>query len=305
MASASPPPPAYAATGPFHRALVLANPISGRGKAARAAHELSEGLNRMGIPAEVYLTQARRDGVRLLRELDDDTDLVCAVGGDGTLREVLEGLRDPGIAVASIPFGTANVVANELGLPRDVHHALEIVAGQRARALDVASVNGKLSIFVTGVGLDALTVQEMERRRRGPIRKSSYVGAFYHALRSYRPPRLRVAVDGEELDAEYGLVIVSNTVGYGGVLRLSQDARLDDGQLEVYLFRTGSLPEVVRGFARGLVGKLPGGPVAMRRARRVEVRSDEEVPFQVDGDFGGTTPVEVEVATTQYRILAP
>ena len=81
--------------------------------------------------------------------------------------------------------------------------------------------------------------------------------------------------------------------------------RIDDGQFEVYLFPTAKLPELCAAFFRGVFRRLPGGAVTMRQARAVRVESDEPVPYQVDGDPGGVTPVELEVAPNQYRLIVP
>jgi len=290
------------------RAVVIANPVSGRGRGARAAEELAAGLGRHGFAADVHLTHGRGDALAYLRSLGDSVGLVCSLGGDGTLRECFEGLVDPSVPVLVMPFGTANVLAHQLGLPRDVHRAVELAVAGRTQAIDVARVDGRMSFLVTSVGLDAMTVAEVERRRDGPIRKLSYVPALRAALRTYRPPRLRVEIDGEPLGAEFGLVLIANTGGYGGVMKLAADARIDDGLFEVYLFPTGRIGELARAFARGAVLRLPGGPVRMRRARRVTVESadaDEPVPYQVDGDAGGVTPVTLEVSPTRYRLVVP
>lgn len=290
---------------PYRRALVIANPVSGRGQGARAARELEEGLSRLGVPTELFLTTAPGDAYTRLRSETEGVDLVLAVGGDGTLSEVFEGLLDPEIAVGLVPYGTANVLATELKLPRDVHHALEIVTAGKVTPIDVAAVNGHLSFLCVGVGLDALAVQDVTDHRDGPITKWRYVGAVLRTLRRYRPPRLTVEVDGEPVEGEHGFVVASNVRGYGGVLHLAPDARIDDGSLEVYLFPTGRLPELIRAFARGFFRHLPGGAVTMRRGRRVRITSPEPVPYQVDGDHRGDTPIEVQVADRCYRVLAP
>jgi diacylglycerol kinase family enzyme len=155
------------------------------------------------------------------------------------------------------------------------------------------------------VGIDAITVAEVERRRKGPLRKWSYVPAFAAALRGYRPPRLTVDVDGERLAGEFGLVLMANTAGYGGVLRLDARARIDDGLFEVYLFPTGKLGELARAFARGALRRLPGGSVRMVRGRRIAIASPEPVPYQVDGDSGGVTPFALEVSSTRYQLIVP
>ncbi len=289
----------------FRRALIVANPIAGRGQGRKAAHELERGLRERGISAELYFTEKAGDAFSHLRSLDQGVELVVSVGGDGTLREVLDGLVDPTTPVGVLPFGTANVLSKELGLPRDVHHCIEILARGRVVPVDVANVNGRLSLLMTGVGIDAMVVREVERRRKGPITKWSYVTGALHALSRYAAPTLRVTLDGEALKKPAGFVLISNTINYGGVLSLAPDARMNDRQFEVYLFPTGSLPELAVAFARGALRNLPGGRVELRRAREIRVESETPVPFQVDGDLGGETPVDVRLAPNQYHLVVP
>ena len=290
---------------PYRNALVIANPISGRGQASKAARELRDGLRSRGVAAELYLTQGRGDAFTHLRTLEQPVDLVVSVGGDGSLREVLGGLVDPATPVSMLPFGTANVLAKELGLPRDVHHHLEILMAHRVVNVDVANVNGKLSLLMTGVGFDAEVVREVERVRKGPITKFAYLTASLRALRRYQPPRLRVTLDDEALPEEQGFVLISNTMNYGAVMNLAQDTRMDDGELEVYLFPTGSLLELGQAFLRGVVSHLPGGKVRMQRAKSIRVHSEAPVPVQVDGDPAGDTPVEIHIAPNRYRLVVP
>jgi diacylglycerol kinase (ATP) len=275
-------PRIHVAEAPYRTALVVANPVSGRGLGAKAAHELRDGLQSLGVDARVHLTTGRGDALRTLRAAGADLDLAVAVGGDGTLREVLEGLVDPETAVGLLPFGTAKLAA-----------------------LDVASVDGRMSFLALGVGLDGSIVRTVEERRTGPITKWSYVTAAARTLVRYSPPRLTVELDGEAQPGEYGLVLVCNTRGYGGLLHLDPESRLDDGRFEVYLFPTGRLTELVSALARGVLKSLPGGPVRMQRARRVRVDSPEPIPYQVDGDAGGVTPVELEIRPNQYHLVVP
>jgi YegS/Rv2252/BmrU family lipid kinase len=293
------------ADAPFRRALVVANPIAGRGQGASVACELSEGLKRLGARTQVYLTTGPGDAWHWLRSEGAGADLVVAVGGDGTLREVLDGLVDPEVPVGLVPMGTANALAAELDLPRDVHHALEVFARKRTTPLDVATVNGTLSFLVTGVGFDGRCVREVDARRNGPITKLAYGPAVLRALRGYRAPELSVEIDGERLDETFGLVLASNITHYGGFLRLAGEGRLDDGHFEVYLFRGVSAVGLAAHALRGVLGRLVGRSCEVRRAKRLRVSSDEPVPFQVDGDYGGETPVELTVSETQYRLLLP
>jgi len=301
----SDPMPADPDLKPYRRALVVSNPISGRGQGVKAAHEVVAGLQQRGVPAELFLTEAQGDAFTRLRSLEEGIDLIVAVGGDGTLREVLEGLVDTEIPVGILPFGTANVVASQLGLPRDVHHHVEILLRKKVTRIDAARVNGHLSVLVTGIGFDAMAVKDVADRREGPISKLSYVTAVLRTMYGYRPPRLRVEVDGKQLPREYGLVLIANTLHYAGILHMAPETRVDDGKFEVYLFPTAKLSELCGAFFRGVCRRLPGGAVTMRQARAVRVESDEPVPYQVDGDAGGVTPVELEVGPNQYRLIVP
>lgn len=289
----------------FSRALIVANPIAGRGRGETVARAVAEGLRRRGVPAELYLTRARGDGRARVRGLEAGVNVVVAVGGDGTLREVLDGLPDPGVPVGLVPLGTANVMSRDLGLPRDVDRALDVMTAGKVTRIDVARVNGHLCCLATGVGLDGMVVREVDPRRRGPITRWRYVLALLRVLMRYRPPRLAVQVDGVEDREAYGLVLISNIVHYAGMLRLSRDRRLDDGQFEVYLFRDASRRALASAALRGAVGRLPGGACELRRARRVRVTSDRSVPYHVDGDYGRETPVEFSVCDRQHRLLAP
>ena len=298
-------PPRLHPEAPYQRALVVANPVAGRGQGAKAAQEVVEGLSRMGIPAEKHLTTARGDGRARVRCLEDGIDLVVSVGGDGTLREVFDGLLNPEVVVGMIPMGTANVLSLDLGLPRDVDRALEVFAAGRTATIDLALANGHVSFLVTGIGLDARAVREVERARQGPITRWSYLSAMARALRGYRAPELSVEIDGVLERHSCGLVLISNIINYGGFMKLDATRKLDDGLFEVYLFPRARVRDLLAAAARGIVAHLPGGGVRMVRAKRVLVDAPEPVPIQVDGDYRGETPLEFEVSGRQVRLLVP
>lgn len=178
--------------------------------------------------------------------------MVVAVGGDGTLREVLAILR-----------------------------------GKCIR-LDVARVGGRLCFLAASVGFDAMAARELERRRRGPVRRWTWAGALARTFARYRPPRLTVELDGTALSGRWGLVIVGNCVLF-----------------EAYLLRGASRFGLAAAAVRGVVAGLPDGVCELRRARRVRITSEEPVPYQVDGDWGGETPMELEVLGRQHRVLVP
>lgn len=265
---------------------------------------IQEGLERHGLAATLHLSTGRGDATAQARSLTSSVDLVVAVGGDGTLREILEGLPHADIPLGLVPVGTGNVISSELGLPRQVEPALEILLAGKVAPLTVGRVNGRLCCFVTGVGLDAMTVREVERRRGGPITRWSYVAALLRVLKDYRPPRLTVEIDGRAEARAWGFVLIGNTRGYAGIMRLTS-RRSEDGSFQVYLFRAGGLPSLMTAALRGLVAAVAPGGCEAWPARHVRVAASSPVPYQIDGDYGGETPCEFVTSPTRYRIVVP
>ena len=291
---------------PFRRALVIANPIAGRGRARASAEELVAGLERAGIACELHFTGARGDARQRARSIEPEFDLAVSVGGDGTLGEVLEGLSGRDVPVAILPIGTANVMSLDLGIPGDPARVVPIIARARTSRLDTARVNAtRLSFLVTSVGFDAAAVHEVEARRRGPITRTAYFTAGLRALLAYRPPRLSVELDGKLLPGTFALVLASNIVHYGGYKILSADRRIDDGLFEVYLFQKGSRTSLLGYGLRAAFSGLPGGSCTLLRARRIRITSESPAPCQVDGDAFGETPVEIAVDPVQSRLVVP
>jgi YegS/Rv2252/BmrU family lipid kinase len=291
---------------PFRNALVIANPIAGRGRGEQFARDVAAMLARDGVACEVRTTAKRGDATAFAASLSPLADLVVSIGGDGTLSEILSGLKRHDVTIGLLPLGTANVLSLDLHLPRDVDGFERVLAGGRVQAVDTALVNGsRLSFLVCGVGFDAAVVRALEARRKGPITRLDWVRAGFDAYAGWKSRRLTVEIDGQPLEGEFGHVLVSNIVHYAGLAVLDADRKLDDGLFEVYTFPGRSRTRIAGYLVRGALGRFPAGSVRMRRARRVVVRSDQPAPFQVDGDFGGETPFELAVGTQPFRILVP
>lgn len=297
---------------PFRRALVIANPVAGRGRGHVVAHEVERLLASSTAFVERFETAARGDARARARRLEPDVDLVVSIGGDGTLSEVLAGLPRRDVPVAVLPMGTANVLALDLGLPRSPADLVAMLPRARRQPLDVARVNGEhLCFLVAGVGFDASVVRELERARRGPTSKLAWALAGLRAFARHRDVPLRVTVDGRALDGAFGHVLVSNIVHYGGFDVLDPKRELDDGLFDVYTFRGGSRLGLLAYLVRGALARFPGGDCELVRARRVRIEAGEPVPYQIDGDHRldaappWRTPFELEVEPERFTLLVP
>ena len=294
--------------------LVIANPVSGRGKGGRLARDLLRRLREKGCAVDFRETREAGDARRAAGEAAGFSAVAC-VGGDGTVNEIINGFP-PGDAppLAMAPCGTANVLAKELGLPREAGRLADLVTGGREVRWDlgVDHVSGRRFLLFGSAGYDAHVVHLFHEARRGPIRMWQYVLWGLRSILDYRVPRLRVELDGKPLGAEASWVQVSNVSNYGGPLVFTPHARADDGAFEVMVLRARRRRDVVRMFWAAILGYLFGAEVALHdaafhRARRVRLESADgaPVPVQIDGDPGGHLPADFEIVPGGIRLLAP
>ncbi len=283
----------------------MANPISGAGRNRVAAPRLARALEERGVTSEVAFTERRGHAVELAAGARArGFDAVVAVGGDGTLREVAEGLAGA-LPAAVHPTGTANVLAREIAMPFDARGTAGVIAAGLVETIDTARVGARRALFVVGAGLDGAIVHALEEVRRGAISYASYLRPIARTLLRWRPAALRVRIDGGEA-LPCAFAIVSNTRHYAGPwVRFARGPSLQDGRFEVYRFETPTRGALVAAGLRGLLGALPGGRVVRDRCERVRIESDAPVPVQIDGDAAGSTPVDLVVEPRALPLLVP
>jgi diacylglycerol kinase (ATP) len=286
--------------------LVIGNPVAGTGKARRRTERLVRLLEGRGHAVEWRLTQRRGEARRLAGDLEGKVDRIVVAGGDGTVNEVVNGLADPtATPLTHMAMGTANLLASELGVPRDPEALVHVVERGATRHMDLARLDGHRFLLVASSGFDAMVTEQIHRSGRKPNRYAGYFGPLVRTLAAYRPPRLEVRVEGGE-PLPGALVVVSSIRNYGGLFSITDRARCDSGHLDVCVFpraRFGDLVRYARAARSARVSRLE--EVAYRTGRRVRITSPEPVPVQVDGDHWGETPVDIDLEPSRVPILVP
>ena len=229
---------------------------------------------------------------------------IVAAGGDGTINEVVNGIAGTDVALGLLPLGTMNVFATELGLPaNDLGRCWDIIREDRTRLIDLPSANGKHFVQLAGVGLDAQVVQETSRtfkRNFGPL--SYLISAAQIAGR--QPPRLRI--ESENATTEEGsFVLVGNGRFYGGRLPFFKQAVIDDGRLDVLVFKRLNYLEIIR-YLQNVIftSHITAPEVEYFQTTRLRVSSEEPVPVEIDGELCGGCPVEFTIQPRGLRVLA-
>jgi diacylglycerol kinase (ATP) len=218
---------------------------------------------------------------------------------------VVNGIAGTNVALGLLPLGTMNVFATELGLPsNDLARCWQIITDGEPRFIDLPSANGKHFVQLAGVGFDAQVVKETSlvlKRSFGPL---SYVMSAAQ-IAARQPPRLRIE-SPNAVTEEGSFVLVGNGRLYGGRFPFFKQAVIDDGLLDVLVFKRLNYIEIIRYMQNVLFSSQITSPeVEYFQTTSLRVTSDGDVPVEVDGELIGNCPVEFDIRARGLRVFAP
>jgi YegS/Rv2252/BmrU family lipid kinase len=281
------------------RAVVLINPRSRSGGRAPIKRIL-DAFKSSGWSAEIWVGDGSDWPYEAaLRALQAGVAAIFGAGGDGLLSRLLPAMVNTDVALGVVPLGTGNVWARELGLPLRPERAIAHQLASSPRRVDVGSANGRLFLVIASTGLDARIVELIESdaaaKRLGHI---AYPLAGLSLAPGLRGVSARVQLDNEPpIEVDLLAAMMTNGRLYGGVVPLLPQARIDDGALDLILFRGGGPLSATAHAARVLARLHQSDPsVLIRRFRYARLETPgATLPVESDGDPLGTTPVEVHV----------
>lgn len=297
------------------KAHLIYNPTAGPRDVRRDLKGVCSYLKRCGWSVELRMTEKSGDATALARAAAQaGCDVVIAAGGDGTVNEAVNGLVGTRTALGVLPVGTGNLWAKQLRTstytlinPLRLREAAAGLAEGAIHSIDVGQVNDRCFLCWAGIGLDAQVTAEMEPRQRYTKRLGvlPYAIAAVLVARDFPGVRTRVFLDGGIVRGRTLLVLVSNIQQYS-MLNVARKARVDDGLLDVFIFKGLGFPYAVHHLLKVISQRYLQDPqVVHRQARHIEVQTEWAVPVQVDGDPIGTTPVTLKVVPRALRVLVP
>jgi len=285
-----------------NKILVLLNPAA-RGD---RAGDLREKIQALSLRAIVRMTSTSGDAREMARAgIQEGFRTIVAAGGDGTVNEVVNGVAGSDVDLGILPVGTMNVFASELGLPQgSLSKAWKIIEAGSTRHLDLPTANGSHFVQLAGIGLDAEVVQRTtpdSKRALGPL---SYLLTLAQVA-AKTPPTVRLEpLDSEPREGSFALI--GNGRFYGGPFVLFKDARLDDGLMDVLVFKNQSHWDVVRYVQAIAFGNHPElHDVEAFQTRGLRVSSPTDVPVELDGELSGMLPCTFSISGKKLRVLAP
>jgi YegS/Rv2252/BmrU family lipid kinase len=295
------------------RALVIGRLRPGRPIKA-TVDETARRLEAAGWPVEVSVVRRKKAMRRhVAKAVDEGVEVVVAVGGDGAVLQVLQGLADSQAALGIVPLGTGNLVATNLGIPKRPDRAVGVILEGTLRTIDLGHValDGKERVFAVacGVGFDARVMDGTSIRQKRRWGKLAYAASAVRESAALQSTDHEITIDGEASTFNASQVFVANFGRSGLGLKPRMRVAPDDGVLDVVALR-GSGP--IRGLLAAWEairqrrsGRSAGGRAFRARAHEVRVEAKPRQLVEIDGSVIGRTPVTVTVRPGALRVIVP
>ncbi|MCF6409453.1 diacylglycerol/lipid kinase family protein [Pseudalkalibacillus salsuginis] len=286
----------------------IVNKYSGNGRGAKIWEKVELILKERQIPYCYRVTRQKGHGTQLAYDLlnENNPKVIVAVGGDGTVNEVLNALVGTNVPLGILPTGSGNDLCREMNIPLNWRMALNHVLKGKIKAIDVGEIlkhndESRFYSTVAGIGFDgqvALATNEskykgiMNTLRMGKV---SYVLSVLNVLRGYTPSNLTLTIDGESKTfPNVWLVAVANSSFYGGGMRISPAAKPDDGWLDVCIVSNLKRWELLKLFPQVYKGDhIDYHCVETFRCKEVQVESEVPSIVHADGEILGKTPLTI------------
>ena len=291
------------------RLAAIYNPTSGGGHFRRDVPLIVESLGVLGFVVEDHPTERAGHASELAaRAVEDGVDVVCAIGGDGTVNEVVNGIAGSDVPLAVIPTGTVNVLAIELGIPLDPPDACRLAAQGHVIAVDLGQAGERYFALMAGCGLDAAVVSSLNPTLKKALKEAAFAIQGLAKYLTAESPLIRVETDEECVDGYY--VVLGNAANYGGNFGVTPLADMRDGLLDVCVLTDKSFFE----FAGYWLAALVSAPMQHSKVRyfrteaaRLTVAPGEtgEVLVQTDGEPAGKLPIDFRIAPRALRVIVP
>jgi diacylglycerol kinase (ATP) len=300
----------FSSLPPDFRVLIVYNPAAGQSPNLTAMLDRVAELWRAGgWRVDIAATTAPGDATRKAeRAARDGYHAVIAAGGDGTVNEVMNGLIGTDTALGTLPLGTVNIWAREMGLPMDMLKAAANLAKSDLTKIDVGMAGNRYFLLMAGIGFDAAvtaTVKSHEKKRLGAM---AYIKQAIQIAWEFRGVRLKLKLDGKRIRGKILMVIIGNSQLYGGVIKFTAHATIDDGLLDVCVIKGQGMLSAPRRLISIFARHYNRDPqVQYYQAKQIEIRAQRGklLPVQVDGDYLGKTPMNFRSIPDSLWILVP
>jgi diacylglycerol kinase (ATP) len=286
---------------------IIYNPAAGRGRARRHVRQVEEYLRARGARADCEPSTSPDDLVRISAESSRaGFDRVVVCGGDGTLNLAVREFDLRQGTLALIPTGSGDDFARVLGIPRDIRRACDNVLDGVVREVDVALANDRRYLGVAGLGFDSEVAEYAGRNVKFLRGSAVYLYAIIRVLPRFKPHDVRIRSAAGTRSEQIMFAAVGNSRQYGGGIRITPDAKVDDGLLDICIVHRTTRGQLLKTLPQAYTGSHVKSPF-VETGRGTEFHFEGNAPMAVyaDGEPLTQTPVTFRLASEKLRIVVP
>lgn len=290
--------------------LFIINPKAGKAQVKNHLLEILDVFIKAGYEVTTYVTQSKGDAMRAAKERQDEYDIMVCSGGDGTLDEVVTGMVKSGrsIPIGYVPAGSTNDFANSLGIPRNMEKAAQTVVAGKEFACDIGSFNRDVFVYVAAFGMFTDVSYGTGQEIKNLLGHMAYLLEGVKSLAAIKAYPMHFCYNDTVIEGNFLYGMVTNSESVGGFKRLTgKNVALNDGELEVTLIRKPSNLVELNQLVSALVDRdLSNDFIYSFKTSQLQVSSEEEVAWTLDGEFGGChREVQIQDYRESLKIIVP
>ena len=292
------------------RARIIYNPTSGREIFKKHLPEVLERLEVSGYEASCHATTGAGDATAAaIKAVERGFDIIIAVGGDGTLNEVVAGVSQcehrPKIGL--IPMGTTNDFARAVHIPRKIDEALDIILKGDTIPVDVGLVNNeRYFINIAGGGRITELTYEVPSKMKTVLGQLAYYLKGIEMIPSIKSSHMRIDMDGEIFEGNAMMFLCALTNSVGGFEKLAPDASINDGYFTMLILKECNVTEFIKLVTLAVRGEhLNSDLIMYKKATRIEILSNDGVNLNLDGEYGGDVPAVFQNLKRHVEVFVP
>jgi YegS/Rv2252/BmrU family lipid kinase len=261
----------------------IVNPHAGKGGTRSLWTAIQPAIDRLGIRYDSSITENPAQARSIVRDtLRQGFDRICIVGGDGTIHGVVNDIIGRRVALGIIPTGSGNDFAKMLRIP-SVEAGINTLASGRRKTIDLGKIGDRYFVNIVGIGFDALVAHLVTKSKfHGPL---GYFSSVLTALTGYRPPRFELKTDDQTFAGRAFSISVGNGQFHGSMFRLTPDAVIDDGILDLCIIGKVPVPKFLFNIPKAIKGTHASvREIVMLKTKRLSVESDTPFYVHCDGE---------------------
>lgn len=284
--------------------LLVVNPISGDVDKTEIIEVATNFAKTENVNLIIFETTGKNDEEKIQKlQEENDAERIIVVGGDGTIKMVAEAVQDHNVILGIIPGGSANGLSVDLNLPDELEENLKIAFRNDYMEMDMISINGKKSLHLSDIGINAELVRNYENSNvRG---KLGYALQAINTLTGLKDPfHAKIQTKNRTVETEARMVVIANSQKYGTGVTINPDGVMNDGKFEIVILK--NLDLIV--FGKILSGNMPieSGDVEIISTDEATITTNFPVCFQVDGEYcDEVTKLDVAILPKQMKVAIP